>query len=141
MSKKKESRYKRWLIDEPTREVLDSVWCKTDLPTAEELSSLACILDVKPRKVQVWFQNKRQRKEPREEVGEEGHGERKKEPEKPPHHVTQLARPLPLAPQLVQPLHLPPPFLQLIPYHLMHIPVDNEDDLPEIVRVCKNNVP
>ena len=145
--KKKEPRYKRWVIDEPTRAVLNSVWCKTDLPTSEELSSLACIFNVKPRKVQVWFQNKRQRKEPR------GGNDREQE--------ALSSHPLPSQPKEPS---IPPPCFPLLPpvsqlhsfpspcFPLLHplprlVPlpscvvspsfVDTEDDFPDIVRVCR----
>jgi hypothetical protein len=67
---KKEPKYKRWVIDYATRCVLESLLDETDTPNATQLSSLACLFEVHPRRVQVWFQNQRQRKKQAEKEKE-----------------------------------------------------------------------
>jgi hypothetical protein len=54
-------KYSRWHIDEATLAVLKSLLEQTDMPDAEQLSSLACLFNVSVRRVRVWFQNQRQR--------------------------------------------------------------------------------
>ena len=58
---KKVPKYSRWHIDEATLAVLKSLLEQTDMPDAEQLSSLACLFNVSVRRVKVWFQNQRQR--------------------------------------------------------------------------------
>lgn len=55
---------KRWKPDISSQAVLKHTWMEeTKLPDREILSSIACILGVNERTIQVWFQNQRQRKE------------------------------------------------------------------------------
>lgn len=43
--------------------LLRSVYVHTQMPSAEDISSLAYLLDVSVKRVRIWFQNQRQRKE------------------------------------------------------------------------------
>lgn len=56
-------KWERWVVDEPSRLVLEDTYSHTPFPDPVTRSSLAVLLGTKPRRIQVWFQNKRQRDE------------------------------------------------------------------------------
>ena len=56
------SEVKRWRIDEVERDILMEQLREGALPSSEQISSLAVLFDVPPRKIQTWFQNARQRR-------------------------------------------------------------------------------
>ncbi len=51
----------RWVVEPETVELLEHVFAVVRCPSRPLCLRLARLLDVKPRQVQVWFQNKRQR--------------------------------------------------------------------------------
>ena len=51
----------RWKIPPETMAALEEAYAADRFPTAEARAALAASLEVAPRQVQVWFQNKRQR--------------------------------------------------------------------------------
>lgn len=71
----KQPRFKRWKISEYDRSVLESTLSITENPDADIRRKIANDLGRTPRQIQVWFQNKRQRKEKREELVVEHHEE------------------------------------------------------------------
>ena len=64
MGTKKESqpRWKRWVVTPEARTVLYTAYSEWPQPTRAQLETLATELGVDVRRVQVWFQNQRQRK-------------------------------------------------------------------------------
>lgn len=52
---------KRWKIAWSDQQLLEDAYRQNPFPDAETLSSLSVLLEIKLRKVRVWFQNKRQR--------------------------------------------------------------------------------
>ena len=92
LTEKKRPRFQRWKITEEQRQCLEHARAVLgELPKSEALLELTQHLGVKPRQVRVWFQNKRQRKDPPSQQawaraksarGEEEKGA-KKEPEEP----------------------------------------------------------
>lgn len=54
-------KYERWYIDKVTMALLEDSFEQCSMPDMEELSSLACLLNVSVKRVRVWFQNRRQR--------------------------------------------------------------------------------
>jgi len=51
----------RWRIGDRAREVLEAEFKRERFPSASHRLKLAQALDVEPRRIQVWFQNRRQR--------------------------------------------------------------------------------
>mmetsp|Transcript_15734 Transcript_15734/g.42255 ORF Transcript_15734/g.42255 Transcript_15734/m.42255 type:complete len:444 (-) Transcript_15734:1567-2898(-) len=51
----------RWKVNQEARVVLEQVFVKEPLPSKETINRLASELNVTARRVQVWFQNRRQR--------------------------------------------------------------------------------
>lgn len=58
------SKRQRWRVDDDVRRVLEEEYKKNKFPSSEERQALADRLQVAPRRVQVWFQNHRQRELP-----------------------------------------------------------------------------
>ena len=56
------TRWSRWKVGGAEQAVLEHAFHETNgFPTVTDRSSLACLLDASERRVQVWFQNQRQR--------------------------------------------------------------------------------
>lgn len=56
------TRWSRWRVGGPEQAVLEHTFHETNgFPSVTERSSLACLLEASERRVQVWFQNHRQR--------------------------------------------------------------------------------
>lgn len=51
----------RWRVSTQEATMLESVFIQSPQPTKNTIHSVATMLNVKPRQVQVWFQNRRQR--------------------------------------------------------------------------------
>ena len=63
----------RWKINEAAREVLEEQYRRKRFPSPLSKKRLAEQLDVAPRRIQVWFQNRRQREKAGTEDSEETH--------------------------------------------------------------------
>ena len=61
----------RWKINEAAREVLEDQYMRKRFPSPLSKKRLAEQLDVAPRRIQVWFQNRRQREKAGTEESEE----------------------------------------------------------------------
>ena len=74
-SKKRKGKSTRWNIPAQALQILEQVFQKDKFPTVETRKKLSSDLNVTPRQVQVWFQNKRQRsvKPPAKGDGEQPH--------------------------------------------------------------------
>ena len=60
-SRKRKGKSTRWNIPAHALQILEQVFQKDKFPTVETRKNLSSDLNVTPRQVQVWFQNKRQR--------------------------------------------------------------------------------
>ena len=56
----------RWRIDGAQKHLLEEVFNEKRFPDPELKKRLASQLDVDPRRIQVWFQNRRQREKPQD---------------------------------------------------------------------------
>lgn len=55
------ARWERWHVDDAEESFLRDLYSNNRFPDITERSSIACLLHQPPRRIQVWFQNKRQR--------------------------------------------------------------------------------